>query len=146
MQISSPAFQHNGTIPVKYTCQGDNINPEIIITNVPEDTVTLVLIIDDPDAPMGVWDHWVLYNIPKNTSKINENSMPAGALQAKNSWGKKEYGGPCPPNGTHRYYFKIYALNTRLNLSDEADKEELEQMMSVHVIAQSYLMAKYSKE
>src|SRR3989338_8553032 len=99
MKITSPVFQNNGNIPSKYTCQGEDINPELNIEGIPENAKSLVLIMDDPDAPVGVWDHWVLFNISMIT-KINEDSVPQGAVQGKNSWEKNGYGGPCPPSGT----------------------------------------------
>lgn len=135
IKLTSPAFSDNGSIPDKYTCKGDNINPELNIKNIPEGTQTLVLIMDDPDAPAGTWDHWVEYNLPVS-STIEEDSTPGE--QGKNSWGTTGYRGPCPPSGTHRYVFKLYALDTELQL-DNPDKKELEKAMQGHILAQAKL-------
>ena len=110
--LKSPAFENGAEIPSRYTCDGENINPTLIIENVPEGVKSLVLIMDDPDATGGAtWDHWLLWNIPPETKEISENSVPAGAIQGKTSWGTNKYGGPCPPKGSspHRYMFKLYA-------------------------------------
>jgi Raf kinase inhibitor-like YbhB/YbcL family protein len=142
MKITSSAFQHNGMIPSKYTCQGQNINPELEITDIPENTKNLVLIVDDPDAPMGTWDHWVVFNIPVQ-EKIEEDSVPG--KQAKNSWGRNDYGGPCPPSGTHRYFFKAYALDKNLDLDINANKKDVEKEMQDHILAQGELIGKFQK-
>lgn len=144
MELSSPAFAHHQTIPVRYTCQGEDINPPLQISGIPKGTKTLVLIMDDPDAPVGTWDHWVVWNISP-TGEIKENSVPAGAVQGKNSWGKNSYGGPCPPSGTHRYFFKLYALDTDLNLPPKATKADVEKAIQNHILAQSELMGTYKK-
>lgn len=144
MKLTSPAFQDNGKIPDKYTCKGEDINPELKIEGLPEKTKTLALIMDDPDAPRGTWDHWILFNV-QPTAKIAENSVPPGAVQGKNSWGKNEYGGPCPPSGTHRYVFKLYALDSPLDLDEKATKQDVENAMEGHIIAQAKLTGLYSK-
>jgi len=146
MRLTSPAFDHGEFIPKKYTCQGENINPELVIEDVPMGAKSLVLIIDDPDAPMGTWDHWVVWNIPPNVTIIGEDSVPPDAVVGKNSWGKNEYGGPCPPSGIHRYFFKLYALDIELDLEPSATKSEVEQAMRGHVLAEAVLMGKYSKK
>ena len=105
MKLASPAFAHNAIIPQKYTCQGEDISPPLTISDIPKGTVSLALINDDPDAPMGTWDHWLIWNI-KPTAEIKEDSAPG--TQGKNSWGRNDYGGACPPSGTHRYFFKLY--------------------------------------
>ena len=132
MQLSSPSFKENERIPKKFTCHGDDINPELNISNVPKEAVSLVLIVDDPDAPMGTWTHWVVFNIPATTKTIKKNSIPG--LQGLNSFGKLNYAGPCPPGGTHRYFFRLYALDTTLSLPPGLDRKELEKAMDVHVI------------
>lgn len=145
MKISSPSFSHEATIPQKYTCQGKDINPELHIQGVPENTKSLALIMDDPDAPMGTWVHWVVWNIDPTISEITENSTPKGGVIGKNSWGKNTYGGPCPPSGTHRYYFKLYALDITLELSTSRGKKDVEKGMKKHIIAEATLMGKYQK-
>ncbi len=145
LKLTSPAFSNNGEIPSKYTCDGDNVNPELDISGIPDNAKSLVLIMDDPDAPAGTWGHWILFNIPI-ISKIQENSVPADVLQGKNSWGKNEYGGACPPSGTHRYIFKLYALDTALDLDESANKRDVEKAMQGHILAQTKLVGLYSKK
>lgn len=145
MKIISPAFKSNEKIPAKYTCQGDDINPKLEISDVPKNTKSLVLIMDDPDASAGTWDHWILFNIPPETKQISENSVPKNAIQGKNSWKENKYGGPCPPSGTHRYFFKLYALDTTLNLNENANKADLETEMKAHILAKTELIGLYSK-
>lgn len=142
MQLSSPAFTHMGMIPKQYTCDGDDINPPLRISGIPAETQSLVLIMDDPDAPKGTWDHWIMWNIPP-TSLIPENSAPGE--QGMNSWPKKGYGGPCPPSGTHRYFFKLYALDAELDLSATARKAEVEQVMQGHILAEAELIGRYGR-
>jgi Raf kinase inhibitor-like YbhB/YbcL family protein len=144
LTITSPAFKHEKPIPAKYSCQGEDINPPLNINGIPEEAKTLVLIMDDPDAPMGTFDHWVMWNIPP-VSEISEDTVPEGAEQGKNSWDKNEYGGPCPPSGTHRYYFKLYALDTSLDLPASSGKKDVESAMSGHVLAETVLMGTYEK-
>ncbi len=142
MNIISPAFTHNTMIPKKYTCQGKDISPPLTISDIPEGTVSLALIIDDPDAPMRTWDHWIIWNI-KPTREIKENSAPG--TQGKNSWGRQDYGGPCPPSGTHRYFFKLYAIDTEMDLSAGATKGDLEAAMKGHILEQAELIGLYQK-
>jgi len=140
--LSSPAFANNETIPDKYTCQGENVNPPLMINSMPEATKTLVLIIDDPDAPNGVWNHWVVWDIDNNPA-IDENSIPG--RQGKNSAGNNEYTGPCPQAGTsHRYLFKLYALDSALDLEEGATKAEVEKEMEDYIIDQTQLVGLYS--
>jgi len=143
MKISSPVFENNENIPDKYTCKGEDINPPLTIENIPENTKSLVLIIDDPDAPIGIWVHWIVYNMPANTARIAENSAPG--IQGRNSWGRNEYGGPCPPSGTHRYFFKLYALDTELDLGEEATKQVVEGAMTGHILEKTELIGLFSK-
>ncbi len=144
MQITSPAFINGNNIPAEYTCSASDTNPQINIANVPETTKSLALIMDDPDAPNGTWVHWVVFNIDPKTTVISKNSVPSGT-QGTNSWGNASYGGPCPPSGTHRYYFKIYALDTTLSLSSSATKASIEAAMQGHILSQTSLMGKYAK-
>ncbi len=145
--LKSAVFKEGGTIPEKYTCDGENINPLIEIVGTPENTKSMVLIVDDPDAPAGTWDHWIMWNIDPKTSYIHEDSIPAGAVQGNTSFGKPRYGGPCPPKGDkpHRYVFKLYTLDAMLDLPETATRQELEQAMKGHILAQTTLTGKYKR-
>lgn len=142
MKIKSPEFEHNNSIPAKFTCEGQDINPALIIEDIPANAKSLALIMDDPDAPMGTWVHWVVFDIPV-TSRIEENSVP-GKLGITNS-GRRDYHGPCPPSGTHRYFFKIYALDANLNLKEGISKKELESAMQGHILDKAELIGLYKK-
>ncbi|MCS7299693.1 MAG: YbhB/YbcL family Raf kinase inhibitor-like protein [Spirochaetia bacterium] len=151
LKLSSSAFKHNDFIPAKYTCDGEDISPEIRIEGVPSKAKSLVLICEDPDAPMGTWDHWILYNIPPTNTIIPEGikplkEFPNGMKHGLNSWGRVGYGGPCPPSGVHRYFFKVYALDILLELPHSATKSKVLKAMEGHIIAQSELMGKYSRK
>jgi Raf kinase inhibitor-like YbhB/YbcL family protein len=146
MEISSPAFKNNGLMPEKYTCDGANINPPLIIGSVPADAKSLVLIMDDPDAPMGTWVHWTVWNINPQTAEIAEDSSPEGASQGITSFGSSGYGGPCPPSGTHRYYFRIYALNTELELPVKSTRQELDNALNGNILDQAELIGLYSRQ
>ena len=138
MKLESPAFGHNQNIPAKYTCDGKNINPLLKISGAPETAKSLALIVDDPDATRGVtWVHWVVLNIELKTSEIPENSVPAGSLELKTSFGKPGYGGPCPHSGTHRYFFKLYALDT--------PKISSVKEIPAHTVASAELIGLYSR-
>jgi len=145
MKLTSSAFQHNGSIPPKYTCDGDDVNPPLLISEVPKGAKSLLLIADDPDAPVGLWVHWTMWNISPDTEKIIENfpKPPQGAVEGLTSFGRFGYGGPCPPDGEHRYFFKLYALDTELILSPDADKVMLEEEMVGHVLEKAELVGKY---
>lgn len=144
--IKSPAFKDQEYIPSKYTCQGQNINPHLIFENIPEGTKSLVLIIDDPDAPVGTWNHWIVFNIPAKTKEIKENQTPKGSTLGINSANNLEYGGPCPPPGKpHRYLFKLYALDTVLNLKQGARKKDVEKAMQGHILDQTRLVGLYKR-
>lgn len=140
MNVTS-VFSHGGNIQPEYTCDGQDKIPPLEISVVPANAKSLALIVDDPDAPMGTWDHWILWNIPPNTKVVDRQMGVAG----KNSWGKTNYGGPCPPSGTHRYYFKIYALDTMLDLPSGSNKKTLETAMKGHILAEAVLMGKYQR-
>ncbi len=144
MKITSPAFEHEGKIPSKYTCDGKDISPPLRFEDVPKGAASLALVMDDPDAPMGTFDHWVVWNIPPETRSVEEGREPSG-VQGKTSFGRMGYGGPCPPRGVHRYFFKLYALDTVLNLPAGSRKKDLEEAMKGHVIEQAVLMGKYSR-
>ena len=145
MKLTSSAFKHNQNIPSEYTCDVDDISPPLAINDVPKNVKSLALIMDDPDAPVGNWDHWVVFNIPPNTKEIPEDSEPEG-VGGKNSWGRTGYGGPCPPSGTHRYFFKLYALDTELGLKEDSAKKELENAMKGHILAEAQLMGVYKRK
>jgi len=145
LSMISMEFATGASIPVKYTCNGLDINPELQMVGAPANTKSMVLIMDDPDAPSGDWTHWLVFNISPATTKISQNSVPTGAVQGRNSWGKSAYGGPCPPSGTHRYFFKLYALDTILNLTSTANKATLLSAMQGHILEQTELMGKYSQ-
>ncbi|HET7612480.1 MAG TPA: YbhB/YbcL family Raf kinase inhibitor-like protein [Gemmatimonadaceae bacterium] len=153
LQITSPAFSQGGSIPSKYTCEGEDISPPLAWAGAPPSTKSYALIVDDPDAPdpakpLRVYVHWVIYNIPSTTNALPENAskkgLPKGAEQGKNDWGKPQYGGPCPPIGRHRYFFKLYALDTELPGS-LAGKAEVERAMKGHIAASAELMGTYQK-
>ena len=144
ISVTAPAFQAGGDIPAKFTCNGANVNPELKISGVPNQATSLVLIVDDPDAPHGLFTHWIVWNIDLKMTDVAENSAPAGGIQGTNDFGKRNYGGPCPPSGTHRYFFKIFALDTKLELKPSARRAELDAAMKGHVLAQGELMGRYS--
>ena len=146
LQITSPVILHNGMIPSKFTCDGANVSPPLSISNIPEKTRSLALIVDDPDASVGTWVHWVVWNIAAGTKEIPENSVSPGAIQGTNDFGKQGYGGPCPPSGTHRYYFKLYALDAPLALKSGATKAQIEEAMKGHVLAQAELIGLYRRK
>ena len=146
MTIESTAFKNEEEIPSKYTCDGEAINPPLTIKNVPENAKSLTLIVDDPDAPSGTWDHWILWNIPKEVMQIAEGSTPMGAVVGKNSSGENSYGPPCPPSGAHRYYFRLYALDTPLNLSSNSNSDDLRGAMEGHILAEAELMGRYQRK
>ena len=142
LSIRSVAFSHGGSIPPKYTCEGENVNPPLEISDLPENTRSLALIVEDPDAPRGVYDHWIVWNIPPGEA-IGENSSPG--ISGKNSFGNSGYGGPCPPSGSHRYFFKVYALDGELDIQTGADKRTLQDAMKGHVLGSGELMGHYQK-
>lgn len=145
IQMTSNAFNSGGTIPKRYTCDADNVSPPISWTSLPQGIKSLALIVDDPDAPGGIWVHWVLYNLPGELSGINEGVKNLG-MDGYNDFNKLGYGGPCPPKGsTHRYYFKLFALDTLLDLKPGASKRVLERAMQGHILAQGQLVGKYAR-
>lgn len=147
-KISSNAFDNESTIPVKYTCDGDDISPELTWQDPPENTKSFVLIMDDPDAPRGTWVHWVLFNIPVDVNHLKENidQLPNGTLSGNNSWNRQGYGGPCPPDKMHRYFFKLYALDAKLDLPAGSDKAAVEKAMQGHILGNAELMGKYDRQ
>lgn len=143
MELSSPAFDHEGPIPARFTCDGDDVSPALEITGMPEDTVALALIVDDPDAPRGTWDHWVAYDIAPSEA-IAEDVGPLGTAGVGTS-GNTGYSGPCPPSGTHRYFFTVLALDGELGLPAGASKAELRAAAAGHVLAEAVLMGTYTR-
>lgn len=168
MKIASPAFENNGNIPAKFTCDGENVNPPLAFSEVPPDAKSLAVIVDDPDAPAGDWAHWTVWNIDPKTNAINENSVPENATEGITDFGNAGYGGPCPPrvdsprfgeageafprveagppSGTHRYQFKAYALGVTLNLDSSAKKKDIESAMEAHILDRAMLTGLYRRQ
>jgi len=148
-QITTTAFRDGSSIPKRFTCDGPDVSPALSWGDPPAGTISLAIIADDPDAPAGTWVHWVLYDLPAETRKLPEGvakdrELPNGALQGRNDFGKIGYNGPCPPRGSeHRYFFKLYALDSRTGLKAGATKSELERAMKGHVLAQAQLVGKF---
>ena len=148
MKITSSAFSDGALIPIKYTCDGDDISPPLVWSDIPENTASFVLINDDPDAPVGTWDHWILFNLEGKTTELAENvdlSKLAGVQLGRNSWRRNDYGGPCPPYGTHRYFFKLYALDIKLDLPSGSSKQDIEKAMAGHILAEAELLGRYKR-
>jgi Raf kinase inhibitor-like YbhB/YbcL family protein len=145
IKISSGEFSHGEPIPKKYSCDGEGVNPSLKIDGGPSNCKSLSLIFEDPDAPSDTFTHWVVWNIDPKISEIAENSVPSGGIEGSNSAGKKSYIGPCPPQGTHRYIFKIFALDSTLDLVAGAQRSELEIAMKDHILDQGELMGKYTR-
>lgn len=150
MELKSSAFQPGEMIPAKYTCDGPDVSPPLSWSDPPAGTRSFALISDDPDAPVGTWVHWVMWNIPPSARALEENlpkkdSLPNGAKQGTTDFRRIGYGGPCPPSGTHRYFFKLYALDTTLDLPPTTTKKALEKATQGHILAQAELMGKYRR-
>ena len=153
LTLTSPAFIHQGAIPAHYTCEAENVSPALAWTGAPAGTKSFALIVDDPDAPdpaapQRVWVHWVLYNLPANASQLAEavKALPAGTREGKNDWNKTGYGGPCPPIGRHRYFHKLYALDTVLPDLETPNKAALEKAMAGHILEKAELLGTYQKQ
>jgi len=149
MKLESTAFEHGGKIPSKHTCDGENSNPPLTIADVPSGAKSLVLIMDDPDVPKsirkdGMWDHWVVFNIPPDLPEIKTGEEPEG-VHGAGTGGNENYFGPCPPDREHRYFFKLYALDAKLDLPRKASKRQVEAAMEKHIIAQTELMGRYER-
>ncbi|MFO7688023.1 MAG: YbhB/YbcL family Raf kinase inhibitor-like protein [Desulfobacterales bacterium] len=150
IQLISQAFSEGTMIPTRYTCDGEDVSPPLSWTDLPPETGSFALICEDPDAPVGTWDHWVLFNIPASATGLPE-AVPAtatlddGSVHGNNSWGRLGYGGPCPPGGTHRYIFSLFALDIKLDLKSGATKSGLLKAMEGHILAQTRLMGKYRR-
>ncbi len=149
LEVTSTEFVHLGSIPAKYTCEGEDESPPLQWSEGPEGTASYALIMDDPDAPRGTWVHWVAWNIPRPgliDAISAQEKLDDGTMQGMNSWPKLGYGGPCPPSGTHRYFFKIYALDTTLNLPATTDKQALLAAMEGHILGQGELIGVYARQ
>jgi Raf kinase inhibitor-like YbhB/YbcL family protein len=145
LTLKSRVFVYNGSIPSEYTCDGEDINPPLEIENIPKGTQSLVLIVDDPDAPGGNWDHWLVWNISPDINQIEKNSVPTGAVEGTTDFNRTGWGGPCPPSGTHRYFFKLYALDTVLDIDTSTRKPGLEQEIVGHILEEAVLIGKYMR-
>jgi hypothetical protein len=145
MEIESPVFKNNKLIPSKYTCDGENVNPPLLIGDVPENAKSLVLIVDDPDASRGTWVHWTVWNIGPHIKEIKENSCPQNAVEGRTDFGRPGYGGPCPPSGTHRYFFKLFALNTTLDIDTSTEAADLEREIEDNILAKAQLVGLYRR-
>jgi Raf kinase inhibitor-like YbhB/YbcL family protein len=145
--VKTTSFNNEESIPQKYTCEGENISPSLEWEDVPNSTQSFVLLIDDPDAILGTWNHWLIYNIPNHITKLEENiqTLPSPAKLGKNSWGSENYSGPCPPIGEHRYYFKLFALNAQIQSKDKVSRTNIEQLMKPYIIGETLLMGRYER-
>lgn len=143
--LTSPAFNHRGAIPSTYTCEGKNISPELVWHNAPAGTSSFALIVDDPDAPGTIFVHWIIYNIPASSNGLAKNIQSGEFKQGTNSFNTETWSGPCPPSGTHRYFFTLYALDTQLTFPGNVTKEELLKAMQGHILAQTQLIGLYAK-
>jgi hypothetical protein len=151
LKLTSSAFGHEQQIPQRFTCDGQDVSPPLQWADAPAGTRSFALICDDPDAPGGTWVHWIIYNIPGDFAELSDSvisgrDIEGGINQGLNSWGKVSYGGPCPPRGTHRYFFRLYALDTMLDLKGPVDKERLLTEMEEHIVAEAELMGKYTRK
>lgn len=151
LEIKSSVFENEGMIPKKFTCDGEDISPELTWDGAPENTKSFALVCDDPDAPVGTFVHWVIFNIPSDVSKLSENTpntkmLENGAKQGKNNFGKIGYGGPCPPGETHRYYFKLYAIDQNVDLDPGISKDQLLEEIKDNIIDEAELMGKYARQ
>ena len=150
MKLTSPAFSEGALIPVEYTCTGGDFSPPLAWSDLPAGAKSLVLIVDDPDAPVGTWVHWVAFNLPVTGRGLPEGikdakQLPGGGVQGANSWRRTGYGGPCPPSGIHRYFFKLYALDTILSLDNKAAAKDVQAAMKGHALAETQLMGRFKR-
>lgn len=148
MELTSSAFSNQGYIPSQYTCDGANISPPLAWQDFPSQTKAFVLIVDDPDAPAGVWVHWLVFNLPADIHQLQQHltKLPPGSKQGTNSFNERSYGGPCPPSGIHRYFFRLYALDSMLSLAEGATRSQLDTAMRNHVLAETTLLGKYQRK
>jgi Raf kinase inhibitor-like YbhB/YbcL family protein len=151
LKLSSWAFREGELIPSKHTCDGENVSPQLEWEGLPQDTMSLALIADDPDAPSGSFVHWVVFDIPPTENALNEavgvgGPKVGGGSQGRNGFGKLAYGGPCPPSGTHRYFFHLYALDATLGLESGSSRQEVDSAMKGHILAEAKLMGRYARQ
>ena len=146
MNIKSPTFNNGKSIPSQYTCDGEGVNPELVFSDVPTGAKSLALIMDNPDSPTGIWTHWLLWNISPNIKEISEGKVPRGAVQGETTFGASHYGGPCPGKGNHRYFFKLYALDTMLNIPAGTVKDKFIEIMKGHIIAEAEMYGWYERK
>lgn len=146
MKITSPDFPDSSMIPTRFTGDGEDVNPTLEISGVPAAAKSLALIVDDPDAPRGTWTHWLVWNVPPATARIPENSVPEGAVQGTNDFPAARYNGPMPPSGTHRYFFKLYALDTVLNIPAGAKRRAVDEALRGHILDEAQWMGRYSRK
>jgi Raf kinase inhibitor-like YbhB/YbcL family protein len=146
MKLTSPDFKEGSDIPERFTCEGEDISPTLRIDGVPQTAKSLALIMDDPDAPVGTFTHWLLWNLGPNQSEIASDSPPPKAVQGLTDFGNNKYGGPCPPTGVHRYYFKLYALDTTLELPPRSKRKALDAAIKGHIIDEATLMGRYARK
>ena len=146
MKIESTAFKNNELIPPKYTCDGENVNPPLMMSDVPTGAKSLVLIVDDPDAPAGTWVHWTVWNINPEIKEIQEKSVPQNVVEGITDFGKPGYGGPCPPSGTHRYFFKIYALGSTLDIDTSIKASDIKSKIKGNILAKAQLVGLYRRQ
>ena len=146
MKIESTAFKNSELIPSKYTCDGENVNPPLMINDVPTGAKSLVLIVDDPDAPAGTWVHWTVWNINPEIKEIPEDSVPLNGIEGITDFGKPGYGGPCPPSGTHRYFFKLYALGSILDIGTSTRAVDIEKQIENNILAKAQLVGLYRRQ
>ena len=146
--MKATSFNNEEMIPQKHTCEGENISPSLEWRDAPNGTQSFVLIVDDPDAPLGTWNHWLIYGIPNHITKLEENikTLPSPAKLGLNSWGSKNYSGPCPPSGEHRYYFKLFALNAQIESKDKVSRTNIEQLIKPYIIGETVLMGRYERK
>ena len=146
MKLSSPDFSDGGNIPERFTCEGKDVSPTLTIDGLPKEAKSLVLIVADPDAPGGNFTHWLMWNVAPDATEIVGNKPPSGAVQGVNDFGKNKYSGPCPPPGIHRYYFKLYALDTTLDLPSKSKRKAVDSAIKGHIIAEATLMGRYARK
>jgi Raf kinase inhibitor-like YbhB/YbcL family protein len=146
MNLISPDFSEGAHIPERFTCDGDDVSPTLRIDGVPEGTKSLLLIVDDPDAPRGTFTHWLIWNLPPDVTEISAEPIPSKGVPGTNDFGTNEYGGPCPPSGVHRYYFKVYALDTTLELSAKSKRKAVNAAMEGHIVEEASLMGRYERK
>lgn len=146
LELKSPVFEDGGTIPNEFTCDGENVSPPLEIVDIPDGTESMVLIVDDPDAPSGSFVHWLVWNIPAETVAIEAGELPDETMEGYNDFGKPEYSGPCPPSGSHRYFFRLFAIDTVLeDLDEDTGRAKIEKLISGHILDEAVLVGEYSR-